>query len=116
MQECFGRFIRDLRKKRGMSQKDLADGTGIDFTYLSKIENCKMAPPSEKTIIAIAEALDADSDELMRLAGKIPSDLAEYLVSDPNALKALRHLRSTEGDIQTNEDWIKKISQEGKRP
>ncbi len=37
MTSSFGRTIRDVRKQRGISQKELAEKAGIDFTYLSKI-------------------------------------------------------------------------------
>src|SRR5438046_1349106 len=80
----FGRTIRDARKQRGISQRQLADLVNIDFTYLSKIENDRMAPPSEKAIRAMAEVLASDADELIRLAGKVPSDLADFLVRDPD--------------------------------
>lgn len=85
----FGQRLRELRKERGISQKELAKKVGIDFTYLSKIETGSMDPPSEKTILALAKALNADSDELLVLAKKIPSDLAEQL-----DLEAIRFLRS----------------------
>jgi transcriptional regulator with XRE-family HTH domain len=112
MQETFGRMIRSLRKARGISQRDLAEKAGIDFTYLSKIENDRMPPPAESTIRAMAEVLQSDADELIRLAGKVPSDLAEYLIREPLAIK---FLRSAQGDIKTREDWIKllrKVDQE----
>ncbi len=102
MTSSFGRTIRDVRKQRGISQKELAEKAGIDFTYLSKIENDRMAPPSEKAIRAMAEALATDPDELLRLAGKVPSDLAEFLVRDPDAI---RYLRSFQGNPSTRREW-----------
>ncbi len=98
----FGKTIRDLRKARGVSQRELAERAGIDFTYLSKIENDRMPPPAERTIQSMAEILGADSDELIRLAGKVPSDLAEFLVSDPAAMK---YLRSFQGNPRKREEW-----------
>ncbi|TAK28840.1 MAG: XRE family transcriptional regulator [Chloroflexota bacterium] len=98
----FGRTLRELRKQRGISQKQLAEAVGVDFTYLSKIENDRMPPPSEKTIKAMAQVLQADADELTRLAGKIPSDLAETLLNTP---EAIQYFRSLQGDIRTRQDW-----------
>ncbi len=102
MASSFGTTIRDARKQRGISQKYLAEKVGIDFTYLSKIENDRMPPPSEKAIRAIAQELGTDPDELIRLAGKVPSDLADLLVRDP---EAIRYLRSFQGDIRTRQAW-----------
>ncbi|MGH2460936.1 MAG: helix-turn-helix domain-containing protein [Chloroflexota bacterium] len=106
MAESFGKTIRELRKACGISQRDLAERSGIDFTYLSKIENERMPPPAEPTIQVMAETLGADADELIRLAGKVPSDLAEFLVKDPHVI---RFLRSVQGDISTRQDWIEFI-------
>jgi len=57
--------------------------------YLSKIENGVMPPPSEKVILRLAEALNIDKDELIALAGKVPSDIAK-LLSNQEALQFLR--------------------------
>ncbi len=100
----FGKAIRDYRKQRGMSQRDLAEAAGIDFTYLSKIENNRTPPPSEDVIRAMAEALNVGADELIRSAGNVPSDLAEFLVNDTQAMPFLRSFEK--GDVRTRQDWI----------
>ena len=66
----FGEKIRELRKRKRLSQRDLAEKVGIDFTYLSKIENNKVPPPSNKVISKIARALEADLEKLLTLAPK----------------------------------------------
>ena len=73
----FGARLKELRIRAGMTQRGLAKSVNVDFTYLSKIENGVMPPPSEKVILQLAEVLKADRDELITLAGKIPSDIAE---------------------------------------
>ena len=77
--EKFGVRLRELRKQAGMTQRELAERVNIDFTYLSKIENGVMPPPSEKVILQLADALNTDKDELIILAGRVPSDIAEVL-------------------------------------
>lgn len=37
----FSKRVRELRKTRNLTQRELADRVGINFTYLSKIENDK---------------------------------------------------------------------------
>lgn len=101
---AFGERVRELRKAQGMSQRELADRAGIDFTYLSKIENGRMEPPSEQVIRSVAEELDADADELIVLADKFPSDLAQELKT-PERVKALR--RELAGDFNSVEDFRK---------
>lgn len=85
----FGIRLRELRKQTGMSQREVASKVKIDFTYLSKIESGVMPPPSEKVIMKLAKVLNADKDELITLAGKVPSDLSQIL-RDKEIVQILR--------------------------
>ena len=86
----FGAKLRELRNQAGLTQRELADRVNIDFSYLSKIESGVVPPPSEKVISQLAEALNADRDELSILAGRIPPDIAQILKNG----KTLQRLRS----------------------
>jgi len=86
----FGTRLRELRIQAGLTQRKLADKIGVDFSYLSKIENGILPPPSEKVILRLAEVLNADKDELITLAGRIPADIAKMLKNR----KTLQLLRS----------------------
>jgi len=88
----FGRRLRELRKHKKISQRDLATQVAVDFTYLSKIEGGRLAPPSEDVIRRLAQALDADENELINLAGKVPKDLKAVLEESPQAVELLRVL------------------------
>lgn len=85
----FGVRLRELRKKAGLSLRQLADQIGVNFSYLSKIESGALPAPSEKVILKLAEVLKTDKDELLTLAGKIPDDILEIL-RDREALEFLR--------------------------
>ena len=106
----FGDRLRSLRKEARLSQRDLAERVGVDFTYLSKIENGRVEPPSETVLKRIADELGsalgrdqaALADELITLGGKIPSDLAETLAQNP---RAVQFLRSIEFDVPSSEEW-----------
>lgn len=67
---AFARYLRELRKKQDMTLKDLGDAAGLDFTYLSKIENDAVSVPSEKSIIRLATALRASPGETAKLIEK----------------------------------------------
>ncbi len=70
----FGEILKGLRTEAGLSQRDLAARLGIDFTYISKLENGKTEyVPSEKLLREIAALFGVDSDWLVFKAGKIPS-------------------------------------------
>lgn len=83
------------KKKRvvhNVSQRELAKNVGVDFTYLSKIENGKLEPPAEDTIKKIADYLGENADHLILLANKVPSDYKEVLKSDPQIPFMLRRI------------------------
>ena len=86
----FGKRIRELRIRAGFSQRVLSEQVGISYTYLSKIENDVLPPPGEEVILRLAEALSADKDELLTLAGKVPSDIVSRLLDNPEMLKSIR--------------------------
>ena len=90
----FGQRLRELRKAKGLTQRELADRVGLSFTYLSKIENGAMQPPRGKSITALANALDTDPDELFGLAKKVPSQFLEHI--NPEVIKLIRALRGGE--------------------
>ena len=107
--------LRELRRAARLSQRALAERVGVDFTYLSKIENGRVEPPSEGVLLRIAKELAGKlgkdetglADELITLAGKIPSDLAETLSRNP---EVVRLLRSVGGDVHSAADWRKLLS------
>jgi len=80
----FGQVLKKLRKDAGVAQRTLAEKVGVNFTYLSKIENGVMAPPSEGTLVKIAKAIDCDPYDLIIAARKIPKDFAK-MVFDTSA-------------------------------
>lgn len=75
----FGEFLRAIRKKNKISQRELAKQVGVDFTYISKIENGAMPAPSEDTIKKIASVLGEDADKMILMAEKIPSDFQNVI-------------------------------------
>ena len=107
--------LRELRRAARLSQRALAEQVDVDFTYLSKIENGRVEPPSEGVLQRIAKELAGKlgkdetelADELITLAGKIPSDLAETLSRNP---EVVRLLRSVGSDVHSAADWRKLLS------
>jgi transcriptional regulator with XRE-family HTH domain len=75
----FGTQLRELRKSAGLTLRELAEKVNVNFTYLSKIENGALPPPSEKVVKQLAAVLNYNEDELLALAGIIPADIAEIL-------------------------------------
>jgi len=97
-----GQRVKELRKECGLTQRQLAERTGLDFTYLSKIENGRLEhTPSIRTLQDLARALEVDELELMDLANKVPAVL-EAIARDKEALRFFR--RATEA-IRTPQGW-----------
>jgi len=91
----FGERLRDLRKAKGLSQRALGQMVGVNFTYLSKVENEKLdfaQYPSEDLIRKIATVLDADENELLLLAKKIPERIRQRVLERPEAFSRLAEL------------------------
>jgi len=63
----FARYLRSLRKRREQTLRDLGEAAGIDFTYLSKIENDQVPVPSVDAIHRLARALKASGAEVGEL-------------------------------------------------
>jgi transcriptional regulator with XRE-family HTH domain len=104
----FGQKIRELRKAKSLGQRAVAAEVGINFTYLSKIENDKVdfaAFPSEDTIRKLAKVLEADVDQLLLMAEKIPDGIRKRVLERPEAFRLLADLDDNSLDrlIQTIE-------------
>lgn len=69
-QPALGSAIRQLRRKRGLTQEDLAENAGLTAATLSLIERGR-ANPTWDTVKKIAAALDSSMGELGRLADRL---------------------------------------------
>lgn len=86
----FGEVLRQMREEQGVSLRKFAVKLGITPTYLSKIERLEITKaPSEEVIRLAASELDTDFDDLMILAGRIPSELPDIINERPKEMTAL---------------------------
>lgn len=91
----FGTRVRELRKRKGFTQRELAELLHVSFTYVSKVENEKLHfgdYPSEKFIHRLSEALGADEDELLLLADKVPEGMRQRIRERPEVFRAVASL------------------------
>ena len=109
-----GQRIREIRKSRNLTQRELADRVGINFTYLSRVENDRLddeQTPREETLQRIASALQTDPDELLLLARRIPDAYRDRILSRPGVFRKLLNLSDT-----ALEELIQQIEQQPGRP
>lgn len=90
-----GQRIRQIRKERNLTQRELAERVGINFTYLSRVENDRLddeQTPREETLQRIAKALRADADELLLLARRIPDSYRDRILAKPGIFRRILNL------------------------
>lgn len=96
--------VRDLRRVRNLSQRQLATRMNVPRTYISKIENGK-AMPTLSSLDRLARALQVDISALLRDAPTRHKDETAVLMTDPflaEIAKFTLHLTATQKSIFLN--------------
>jgi transcriptional regulator with XRE-family HTH domain len=86
----FGTFLREKRRVAGLSQRQLAERAGLDFSYISKLENGRLPAPAADTVVRLAEILGCPAEDLLSAAKKMPTGLSSGSLTDPGALRFLQ--------------------------
>jgi len=84
----FGSYVRKRREElrevdARFTVRGIAAMLGIQPSYISKIEREEVPPPSEATIVRLADVLKVDPDTLLALAGKVSSELRQVILKRP---------------------------------
>jgi len=87
--ERFAREIKRLRQIECLTQQEVADKCGIAKTYVCALEYARSLP-NWVVIRRLADALQADADELAALAGVVPDDVRRLMCERPALAKMLR--------------------------
>lgn len=74
--------VRDIRRARHLSQRQLASRMQVPRTYISKIENGK-AIPTLGSLERLADALEVDLSQLVRDARSRRDEEVASILSDP---------------------------------
>lgn len=106
MDQAFGTALRDRRRAAGLSQRELAERTSLDFSYISKVENGRLPPPAADTIVAICRVLDTAPEDMLALTGKIPSAVHQTVSS---STAAQRFLREAQQMALTDQEWARLV-------
>ena len=100
--KTFGQTLKEIRRSKGVTQRQLAAAVGVDFSYISKVENDRMPPPAADTIVKICEALGVAPDELLAMTGKMPTPVKETISENPAAQQFLREAQTM---TLTADEW-----------
>jgi D-3-phosphoglycerate dehydrogenase len=96
MATSFGAALRQFRLGAGLNQRELAALVGLDFSYISKLENDRLPPPAADTVVALCRALHVEPEELLALIGKLPSQMRQVVSTNKAALAFLREAQRME--------------------
>ena len=112
----FGARLKDLRRTRRLTQREVSKRAGVDFSYLSKLENDRLSyTPSIKTLQALAKALEIDELTIMDWANKIPPVLQSFARNED----AMQFFRRVADKDRSPADWRQLIklldSQKGRK-
>ena len=107
----FGSFIRELRLKLGIGQRELANKIGIAPSYLNDIEKNKRTAPKINVINKLSKLLDVEKNYLHDLAGiskkGVAPDISEYIETNPRIISLIRSIK--ENNLNENQlDQIEK--------
>ena len=98
-QGTYGSATRARREELEIGLRVFAKMLGVSPTYISKVERDELPPPAESRVKETAALLGVNSDELLALAGKVSSDLAEIIRERPTTMASiLRTARSVPDD------------------
>ncbi|WNR43137.1 helix-turn-helix transcriptional regulator [Paenibacillus roseipurpureus] len=106
--------LKDLRKLKGYTIRELADRSGVSTAYISQLENGNRGIPSPEVLMKLSEGLNTSYSELMDIAGYLEnSQTQQQFQSNPVNLR--RFLRENElmfdGILLTPEDkeWVERM-------
>jgi transcriptional regulator with XRE-family HTH domain len=85
-QETFGQTLRRLREEAQISLRTFAKMVDRTPTYISKIERDELDPPAETVVKEMARILKQNENDMIALAGRIPSDLPEIIRQQPREM------------------------------
>lgn len=112
--ETYGARTRRLREDKDYGLREFAKLIGVSATYLSQVERDELPPPAEERVIKTAELLGLDRDELLALAGRVPSDLEDIILEKPRETADL--LRQVKGmSSEQVADLVKRLQKSNTR-
>ena len=79
--------IRDYRKRKKISQSELAIRVGVTQAYICNLENGKRVNPSVDLLLKLASELDVSVDTLIQICDKSMENPASPPLLDKSSMK-----------------------------
>lgn len=107
--ERFGSRIRRRRTELGLGLRETAKRADLSATFLSRVETgTEKAVPGEDAIRRLAVVLHESFDELMAAAGRISSELTDFVKGSPGMLEFLRLARERKISVEQLMELLRK--------
>ena len=81
--QTFGQKLRAARMAKGLSLRKFAKAVEVSPTYLSQVEQDKVAPPTADRVERIAELLGESVDEWMAAADRLQNEVPDIIHRSP---------------------------------
>ncbi len=105
-----GNYLRELRERQKVSQKEVAEETGISRPYLSQLETGKRGVPGPKILKRLADFYGVSVESLFAAAGLPTKALyatpQAALDTDERFRRMIMHPAMTGIFNRSDEDWI----------
>ncbi|MDD5269769.1 MAG: helix-turn-helix transcriptional regulator [Candidatus Omnitrophica bacterium] len=62
----FGKRLRELRKKKKLTQEGLAQASGLDYKYIQRLEGKKPSSPTLNSLEKLAKAFGVSPSKLLK--------------------------------------------------
>ncbi|MHA1422944.1 MAG: helix-turn-helix domain-containing protein [Candidatus Thorarchaeota archaeon] len=94
--DSLGTQLKEVRKKKRFSLRDVEEKTGISNAYLSQLETGKISKPAPEILFKLSQIYDLTYSHLMTLAGYPMPEIADEIPT------SIIHRRSKQ-DLGDNE-------------
>ncbi len=79
----FGKTLQEIRRRKGKTQREIANLISMDYSYYSKLENDRLdSKPTRETVDKISVALecnDEEKNELLLSAGRTSEEFEQVV-------------------------------------
>ena len=113
--QTFAERLSALRAQQKMGVRELGRAVGVTGMHISNLEKGKSAPSAE-LVLKLAEALEANADELLYLADQVSPEVVDVIhqnpLAIPNFLRSAKNLTPEQWELlqkqveqMTEEKW-----------
>jgi len=113
MNTSLGDKLKQVRKLKGLSLRDVEAKTGISNAYLSQLERADASNPSPKKLKSLAEYYDIPYADLLNLAGYLPknNDIQHNILASSVNNRSITILSSAIQSAELTEDEESLVAQ-----